>query len=127
MTNKPFQDVVIVATYNTQQTRQHENHDDLSLLTEVIQNLLQRSQLNADDIDGINISSAVWNLKPREALSMLGGKNRWCGNEFMGIAAVIEAASAIAVGQAETILIACAQAGEYSHKGATAPWTRPSH
>ena len=49
-----------------------KNHDDLSLPTEVIQNLLQQSQLSSDDIDGINISSAVWNLKPREALSMLG-------------------------------------------------------
>ena len=74
MSNNPFQDVAIVAAYNTQQARRLENHDDLSLLAEVIQNLLQQSQLSADDIDGINISSAVWNLKPREALSMLGGK-----------------------------------------------------
>ena len=127
MANNPFQDVAIVATYNTQQARRLEGQDDLSLLSEVIQSLLEQSQLNAEDIDGINISSAVWDLKPREALSMLGGQDRWCGNEFMGIAAVIEAASAIITGQAETIMIACSQAGEYSHSGATAPWTRPSH
>ena len=127
MANNPFQDVAIVATYNTQQARRLEGQDDLSLLSEVIQSLLDQSQLNAEDIAGINISSAVWDLKPREALSMLGGQDRWCGNEFMGIAAVIEAASAIITGQAETIMIACSQAGEYSHSGATAPWTRPSH
>ncbi|MDG2471750.1 MAG: thiolase family protein [Pseudomonadales bacterium] len=127
MANNPFQDVAIVATYNTPQARRLEGQDDLSLLSEVIQSLLEQSQLNAEDIDGINISSAVWDLKPREALSMLGGQDRWCGNEFMGIAAVIEAASAIITGQAETIMIACSQAGEYSHSGATAPWTRPSH
>tara|TARA_B100000767_G_scaffold137874_1_gene130446 strand:+ start:207 stop:1376 length:1170 start_codon:yes stop_codon:yes gene_type:complete len=127
VTNTPFQDIAIVAGYNSQQAKHLEGQDDLSLLTDVIQNLLSQSQLTADDIDGININSAVWNLKPREALSMLGGQERWCGNEFMGIAAVIEAAGAIATGQADTIMIACAQAGEYSHTGATAPWTRPSH
>ena len=97
MANNPFQDVAIVATYNTQQARRLEGQDDLSLLSEVIQSLLEQSQLNAEDIDGINISSAVWDLKPREALSMLGGQDRWCGNEFMGIAAVIGTRACVCV------------------------------
>ena len=33
MSNNPFQDVAIVAAYNTKQARQLENHNDLSLLT----------------------------------------------------------------------------------------------
>ncbi len=127
MPKTPLHDIAIVATYNTQQARRLEGENDLSLITEVIAHLLATANLQASDIDGVNINTAVWNLKPREAISLLGGKPRWCGNEFMGIAAVLEAAGAIATGQAETILIACAQAGEYQQSGATAPWTRPAH
>lgn len=127
LTRCALHDVAIVATYNTRQARRLEGENDLSLITEVIGNLLQQTQLSPADIDGVNINSAVWNLKPREAISMLGGQSRWCGNEFMGIAAVLEAAGAIATGQAHTVLIACAQAGEYQHGEATAPWTRPAH
>lgn len=124
---KGLHDIAIVATYNTQQAKRLDGENDLSLITEVITSLLATANLTGSDINGVNINSAVWNLKPREAISMLGGQPRWCGNEFMGIAAVLEAAGAIATGQAETILIACAQAGEYQHGGATAPWTRPAH
>ena len=127
MPKTPLHDIAIVATYNTQQARRLEGENDLSLITEVIAHLLVAANLQASDIDGVNINTAVWNLKPREAISLLGGEPRWCGNEFMGIAAVLEAAGAIATGQAETILIACAQAGEYQQAGATAPWTRPAH
>ncbi len=140
-THNPLHDIAIVATYNTRQARRLEGENDLSLITEVIQSLTASAGINTSDIDGVNINTAVWNLKPREAISMLGGQARWCGNEFMGISAVLEAAGAIATGQAETILIACAQAGEYKQASpdaeqndttesavrATAPWTRPAH
>ncbi len=120
-------DVAIIASYNTQQQKRLENTSELDLVIEIIQALLDKSGLDATAIDGININSPVWNLKPREALQFFGARPGWCGNEFMGIAAVLEAAGAIATGQADTVMIASAQCGEYQHGAATAPWTRPSH
>lgn len=120
-------DIVIVATHNTQQARRLENTNELTLLHEIITSLCTQAQVNHADIDGLNINSPVWNLKPREAITMLNGNARWCGNEFMGIAAVLEAAGAIATGQAEMVIVASAQAGEYSQTSGTAPWTRPAH
>ena len=124
-------DVAIVATYNTQQAKRLPEQNELALLQEIITALCEQTQLQSQDIDGLNISSPVWNLKPREAITLLYGPDnhqpKWCGNEFMGIAAVLEAAGAIATGQAETVIIASAQAGEYQHSGGTAPWTRPAH
>ncbi len=127
MKKNPLHDIAIVATYNTRQSRRLENENDLSLILEIIRGLIDSAGVKTSDIDGINISTPVWNLKPREALQILNSETRWCGNEFMGISAVLEAAGAIATGQAEMIMIASAQAGEYTSGESTAPWTRPTH
>ncbi|MCX2982266.1 thiolase family protein [Halieaceae bacterium IMCC14734] len=127
MSRNPLQDVVIIASYNTQQARRLEGANDMSLMLEVIPALLERAGVGADQVDGVNVSTPVWGLNGRETIQLLGGQPRWCGNEFMGIAAVLEAAGAIATGQAEMIMIAHAQAGEYSYGEATSPWTRPTH
>ena len=57
---------------------------------------------------------------------LLGGRPCWTGMG-LGIEGVLEAAAAIATGQCETVLIADAQAGQYSYRAATSPWTRPSN
>jgi acetyl-CoA acetyltransferase len=127
MPRSPLHDVAIVASYNTQQARRLEGETDTSLILEVIRNLLANSGLGLAEIDGVNVTTPVWGLNSRETIQLLGAEPRWCGNEFMGIAAVLEAAGAIATGQAETVMIATAQAGEYSYGEATSPWTRPTH
>ena len=99
----------------------------MSLIIEAIRGVIDEVGITARDIDGVNVNTPVWGLSPREAGQLLGGQPRWIGNEFMGIAAVLEAAGAIATGQAEMVLIGSAQAGEYANDGATAPWTRPTH
>ena len=127
MSVNPLHDVVIVATYNTAQARHFDDETDMSLLLQSIRQLVANAGIGLDDVDGLNINTPVWGMTPREAAQLLGGQPRWVGNEFMGIAAVLEVAGAIATGQAETVLIACAQAGEYQQRGATAPWTQPTH
>ncbi len=127
MTKHPLHNVAIIATANTRQARQLEGESDTSLLYAVIRHLLSTSGLAARDIDGVNVSSPVQGIHPRQIIQWLGSRPSWCGNEYMGIAAVIEAASAIATGQAETVLVATAQTGAYADRGSTAPWTRPSH
>ena len=127
MGKSPLHDVAIVASYNTRQARRLEGESDTSLILEVIRNLLANAGIGAADIDGLNVTTPVWGLNSRETIQLLGGEPRWCGNEFMGVAAVLEAAAAIATGQAEMVMIATAQAGEYSYGEATSPWTRPTH
>ena len=127
MAKNPLHDIAIVATYNTQQARRLDGETDMSLIIEAIRGVIDEVGITARDIDGVNVNTPVWGLSPREAGQLLGGQPRWIGNEFMGIAAVLEAAGAIATGQAEMVLIGSAQAGEYANDGATAPWTRPTH
>jgi acetyl-CoA acetyltransferase len=57
----------------------------------------------------------------------LGGRPVWTGTGDIGIPALLEAALAIASGQATRVLIATAQAGEHVQRDETAPWTKPSH
>lgn len=127
MSKNPLHDVAIVATHNTRQGRYLEGETDMSLVLEAIRGVIAEAGISATDIDGINVNTPVWGLTPREAGQLLNGQPRWVGNEFMGISAVLEAAGAIATGQAEMVLVGSAQAGEYSNRGATAPWTRPTH
>ncbi len=127
MNNNTLQDVVIVASHNTQQARRLEGETDTSLVLEVFRELIRKAGIGIDDIDGINVSTPVWGLNGREVTQLLRCQPRWVGNEFMGIGAVLEAAGAIATGQAEMIMIANAQAGEYSYGEATSPWTRPTN
>lgn len=127
MIKNPLHQVAIIATSNTRQARQLEGATEIGLLHEVIRDLLAQTGLRTRDIDGVNVNSPMEGISPRGVVSWLGGHDCWCGNEHMGIPAVIEAATAIAAGQAETVLIANAQTGAYTERGATAPWTRPAH
>ena len=127
MSANPLHDIAIIATHNTRQARHLEGATDMSLIMEAIREVIKKAGITADDIDGVNVNTPVWGLSPREAGQLLGDQPRWIGNEFMGIAAVLEAAGAIATGQAQMVLIGSAQAGEYRDRGATAPWTRPTH
>ncbi len=124
---RTLQDVVIVATHNTQQARRFEDRSETDLILEVIRELLATSGLGVNEVDGLNVSTSVYGLNGREVTQLLNCQPRWVGNEFMGIGAVMEAAGAIVTGQADVVMIANAQAGEYSYGEATSPWTRPTH
>jgi acetyl-CoA acetyltransferase len=50
----------------------------------------------------------------------------WQGAQF-GLSMVLEAASAIASGQAEVVLIVTGEAAVYTERESTAPWTRPGN
>ncbi|MCG3170567.1 MAG: hypothetical protein CALGDGBN_02134 [Pseudomonadales bacterium] len=127
MARQALHDVAIVATANTRQARRLDGETDTALVLAVMRELLARSGLRPADIDGVNVVAPVGGIHPRQAAHWLGPRPRWCGTEYMGIAAVLEAAAAIATGQATTVLLATAQAGAYGERGATAPWTRPSY
>lgn len=121
----PLHDVAIVGAYHTQQAKKLPISEP-ALLLDAMQGALASAGVQASDVDGVNASSWVWRVNCREAVQWLGGHPCWTGNGSPGIEAVLEAASAIATGQAETVLIAAAQAGEYSDHSATVSWTRPS-
>jgi acetyl-CoA acetyltransferase len=72
------------------------------------------------------VTSSVRRWNPREVVQLLGGRPCWTGVEI-GIPAVMEATFAIASGMATTVLVATAQAAEYTERNLTAPWTRPSN
>lgn len=128
MRHDPFRDVALVGAYNTRQAKTLEDHDNLSLIHDAVQGALASTGgLGVADIDGVNIATLDGAINARDGVHMLGGQPSWSGNAEMGIAAVLEAAAAIATGQCETVVIASGQAGMYVDRAATSPWTRPSH
>ena len=126
MPASPLHGVAIVGAYNTKQARRLDV-PETQLLLDAMRGALRSAGLTLADVDGIHCSSSTWPWRPRETAMWLGGRPVWTGTGDVGIPAVLEAALAIASGQCTTALIATAQAGEYTNRAETAPWTRPSH
>ncbi len=126
MARNPLHDVAIVGAYNTRQARSIDDMNELELVLDAARGAVASAGMTFDDVDGYNIHSSVWRVSSRESVHWLGGRMSWCGGD-MGIGAVLEAAGAIAQGQCETVLIVDAQAGQYTDRAKTAPWTRPTN
>jgi acetyl-CoA acetyltransferase len=126
MPRHPFHDVALVGAYHTRQAKVLADVRELDLVLDAVRGSLAAANLRPDDVDGVNVRSTVWRLNPREAAAWFGGRPVWTGVS-LGIEGVIEAALAIATGQCETVVIADAQAGEYTDRDSTSPWTRPTN
>ncbi len=119
-------DVAIVGAYHTEQAKRLDVAEP-ALLLDAMRGGLASAGLTAAEVDGVNASTWVSGIHAREAVQWLGGHPCWTGTGSPGIEAVLEAASAIASGQCDTVLIAAAQSGEYQDHSATVSWTRPSN
>jgi len=125
MSDHPFHRVALVGAYHTRQAKVLEGVRELDLVIESIRGALGAAGLRPDEVDGVSVRSSTWGLNPREAAAWFGGRPIWTGVS-LGIEGVMEAALAIASGQCETVVIADAQAGRYTDRAATSPWTRPT-
>ena len=112
---------VIAGLHNTRQARRLEGETTRSLSISASKAALADAGLTLADVDGICAagegSSLVYDFRLGPA---------WIGNQF-GLAMVLEAAAAIESGQAEVVLIVTAEAGVYTERASTAPWTRPGN
>jgi acetyl-CoA acetyltransferase len=126
MPRNPLHGVAIVGAYNTRQARS-VGVPETELLLDAMRGALRSARLTLADVDGMHCTSSTLGWRPRETAMWLGGRPVWTGTGDVGIPAVLEAALAIASGQCTTVLIATAQAGEYTNRDETAPWTKPSH
>jgi acetyl-CoA acetyltransferase len=122
----PLHGVAIVGAYNTRQARR-VGVSETELLLDAMRGAVRSAGLELADIDGIHCTSSTHGWRPRETAMWLGGRPVWTGTGDIGIPALLEAALAIASGQATRVLIATAQAGEHVQRDETAPWTKPSH
>jgi len=117
----PFHDVAIAGVYNTRQARVLDGHDSQSIAVEGALGALADAGMSLDDVDGIAGQFA--------ADLVLGARMGPCSRKLSGhgIPTVLEAASMIAFGECEVVLIAAGGAAMYTERSATAPWTRPSN
>ncbi len=119
--SSPDRQAAIVGIHNTRQARRLEGETSRSLTVAATRGALADAGLDLADVDGVSSgggsSSLLYDLR-------LGPS--WVGNQF-GIGMVLEAAAAIESGQAEVVLLVTAEAGVYTARESTAPWTRPGH
>jgi acetyl-CoA acetyltransferase len=126
MPPNPLHGVALVGAYNTKQARTL-GVPETELLLDAMRGAVRSAGLTLGDVDGIHCTSSMRAWRPRETAMWLGGRPVWTGSGDVGIPALLEAALAIASGQCSIALLATAQAGEYTNRVETAPWTRPSH
>ena len=120
-----YNGVAIVGVYNTKQARSLEGTTEGALVLDAIRGTLASAGVEAEAVDGLNVSTWVSHLHARHVAQWFGGRPVWTGTSYPGIEAVLEAAAAISTGQCHTALIVAAQCGEYSDRASTVSWTRP--
>lgn len=121
MSTHPFRDVAIVAAYNTVQARVLDGHTPFSITLAAARGALDEAGVPASDVD------AVFSKHAPELIYALGIGPVWNSNTKGGIAGVLLAAGLVATGLVHTVLLADGEAGVYTQRDATAPWTRPSN
>lgn len=126
MARNPLHQVAIVGAYHTRQAKVLEGVREVDVLIDAVRGALGAANLAPGDVDGVNLRSSVSRIHSRQAVTWFGGRPMWTG-DALGIGAVIEAALAIASRQCETVVIADAQAGQYTERESTSPWTRPTN
>jgi acetyl-CoA acetyltransferase len=116
----PFHDVAIAGVFNTEQARVLEGEDSMSISFKGALGAVADAGLAVRDIDGVVGQFANDFVYQARLLPA------WISTSWQGIPAVLQAASAIAIGMATRVLVVGGAAGVYVDRGATAPWTRPS-
>ena len=117
----PFRDVAIAGVFNTEQARSLDGHDSQSIALEGALGALADAGIGIAEVDGIAGQFA--------ADMVLGARMGPCSRKLSshGIPTVLDAASMIAFGECEVVVIAAGGAAMYTERAATAPWTRPSN
>src|SRR5262245_49558348 len=124
----PLHNVAIAGVYNTRQARVFEDETSASLTMDAVRGALADAGLKIDQVDGAAVSSGMGNEgTPQSYAYQLGGKPYWIGAHSTGIQGILAAAAAINNGLCHTVVMANGQAGTYSERAATAPWTRPAN
>ncbi|MDA1062675.1 MAG: thiolase family protein [Chloroflexi bacterium] len=129
MATRDLHRVAIVGVYNTAQARRLPNESSFSVTLDAVRGALADAGLRVADVDGLNITTGTGPgaQNQREWVHLLGGRPMWMGAQSTGIPAVLEAASAIAAGYCHSVVLANGQAGAYTERASTTPWTRPSN
>ena len=119
--SNPLHRVAIVGVYNTKQARVLEGETTDTILLKAALGAIADAGLTPKDIDGVATANGSGDL-----IHQLGNTPSWYGGHI-GIASVTAAALAVGAGLATTAVVATGQAGAYTDRASTAPWTRPSN
>lgn len=117
----PYHDVAIVGVHNTTQALEIEGHDAESIALVGALGALADARIPPSEVDGV-----VGQFAQETVLELgLGPCTR--RPNMLGIPAVLEAASLIASGECEVVLISAGGARLHRERSHTAPWTRPAN
>lgn len=126
MARNPLHDIAIVACHNTRQAKHLDEPED-TLLGGAFRAVMAEAGIRPSAIDGVSAHGWTSGIDGLDVIAWLGGRPCWNGVHYPGIASVMEAAGAIAMGQCHTVLMGAAQSGAHRGRETTAPWTRPDH
>ena len=83
----PYQGVAIVGAYDTKQARQLTGVTEAELVLDAVRGTLGAAGLAPSDVDGLNVSTWVTRMNPRDAAQWFGGRPVWTGMSTPGVEA----------------------------------------
>ena len=121
MAGHPFDGVAIAAAVNTRQAKTLEGCDSFSITLDAARLALAEAGVGVAEV------SAVFSRHAPDLIYELGAGPAWASRNRGLMASVLEAAALVQLGLASVVLIAEGEAGGYTDRAATAPWTRPAN
>jgi acetyl-CoA acetyltransferase len=119
--SRPTHRAAVVGVYNTPQARRLDGWTSQTLMLSAVQGALAAAGLSLDDVDGIGAAAHSSRL-----VHDLSVGPAWVGAQY-GLGMVHEAVAAVENGAADVVVVVAADAGVYTDRAATAPWTRPQN
>ena len=127
-----IQDVAIVGVHATAQAKRQQR-SALSLCLEAALGAVEDAGLSMSDVDGISgrwpgPGGTLMHPGSMDWATLLGREVTWVQDTYpQGVPALLDAASAIASGQCNTVLVVGGQAGIHDDRNSVAAYTRPEN
>ncbi|HEY7106330.1 MAG TPA: thiolase family protein [Acidimicrobiia bacterium] len=114
-------EVAVVGAHNTRQARVLEGHDSRSITFDAGLGAIADAGLTLHDVDGV-MGPGSSDVAYQARIGPV-----WRSASGFGLPGIVDAAAAIAAGEASTVLVSAGSAGIYTERASTAPWTRPEN
>jgi acetyl-CoA acetyltransferase len=118
---RPNRRAAVMGVFNTPQARRLDGWTSRTLMVSAVRGAVAAAGMTIDQIDGVSAGAHSNRL-----VHDLSVGPAWVGAQY-GLAMIQEAVAAVEYGAADAVVVVAAEAGVYTDRASTAPWTRPEN